>query len=227
MGLDDLPSFMRFRSTDRARAWMIPPVNIGSAAKSAALETPLQTLGKWLEEARSAGAPDPEAMALATVGADGRPSVRFVLCRGIDEQGVRFFTSYESRKGQELARSPLAAVVFHWPVTRHQVRIEGKVTLLSAAESDAYFHSRARGSQLSASVSPQSAPIADLDGLREQKRRLDERLQGGEVPRPASWGGYLLRADSVELWTSGADRLHDRVLYERQGVAWTSRRLAP
>jgi pyridoxamine 5'-phosphate oxidase len=205
---------------------MIPPVNIGSTGTSTAL-TPLETLGAWLEEARAAGALEPEAMALATVGADGRPSVRFVLCRGIDEHWVRFFTSYDSRKGRELSRSPFAAVVFHWPLTRHQVRIEGEVTRLSAAESDTYFHSRARGSQLSASVSPQSAPIADLEGLQLDKRRLDERLKGAEVPRPANWGGYLLRADSVELWTAGEDRLHDRVLHERRGATWTTRRLAP
>jgi pyridoxamine 5'-phosphate oxidase len=188
---------------------------------------PLQTLRTWLDEARAAGALEPDAMALATVGADGRPSVRFVLCRGIDERGVRFFTSYDSRKGHELAGHAVAAVVFHWPATRHQVRIEGDVELLSAAESDAYFNSRARGSQLSASVSPQSAPIPDLDGLREQKRALAERLDGGPVPRPASWGGYLLVASSVELWTSGEDRLHDRVLYERRGEVWIPQRLAP
>jgi pyridoxamine 5'-phosphate oxidase len=189
--------------------------------------TPLQTLRAWLDEERASGAHEPEAMALATVGTDGRPSVRIVLCRGIDEQGLRFFTNYNSRKGRELARSPWASVVFHFPMTKHQVRVEGDITVLSAAESDAYFHSRARGSQLSASVSPQSAPISDLEGLREQKRILSEGLQGAEVPRPSHWGGYLLRASSVELWTSGEDRLHDRVRYERQGSTWTSQRLAP
>ena len=189
--------------------------------------TPLQTLRTWLDEARAAGALEPDAMALATVAADGRPSVRFVLCRGIDERGVRFFTSYDSRKGRELAGHGQAAVVFHWPDTRHQVRIEGEVEILGAAESDAYFRSRARGSQLSASVSPQSAPIGDLDRLREQKRALAERLHGGPVPRPANWGGYLLVARCVELWTSGEDRLHDRVLYERRGEVWIPQRLAP
>jgi pyridoxamine 5'-phosphate oxidase len=189
--------------------------------------TPLETLAGWIEEARAAGVVEPEAMALATVGADLRPSVRFVLCRGIDARGLQFFTNYNSRKGRDLAGRPEAAVVFHWEATRHQVRVEGVVELLGAAESDAYFHSRRRGSQLAASVSPQSAPIDDLDGLREQKRRLDESLRGGEVPRPAHWGGYLLRANVVELWTSGEDRLHDRVQYERQGSLWTPRRLAP
>ncbi len=189
--------------------------------------TPLQTLAAWIEKARAAGVREPEAMALATVGDDGLPSVRFVLCRGIDERGLRFFTNYDSRKGHDLAGRAHASVVFYWEATRHQVRVEGDVERLGAAESDTYFHSRARGSQLAACVSPQSAPIAALDDLREQKRRLEVSLQGREVPRPANWGGYRLRANSVELWTSGEDRLHDRVRYERQGEVWTPLRLAP
>jgi pyridoxamine 5'-phosphate oxidase len=189
--------------------------------------TPLDTLAAWLEEARTAGALEPEAMALATVGDDERPSVRFVLCRGVDSEGISFFTNYDSRKGREIARRPHAAAVFHWGVTGHQVRVEGEVSVLPAAVSDAYFRSRPRGSQLSASVSPQSAPIAGLDDLRDRRRRLDESLRGGEVPRPPNWGGYRLRAGSVELWTSGDDRLHDRVLYVRRGEAWVAERLAP
>jgi pyridoxamine 5'-phosphate oxidase len=179
-----------------------------------------------LDEARAAGIAEPESMALATVNADGRPSVRIVLCRGIDEQGIVFFTSYESRKGRELAGRPHAAAVFHWE-PHHQVRVEGEVALLPEEASDAYFNARARGSQLSASVSPQSAPIESLDDLRERKRRLDESLHGGPVPRPPSWGGYRLRAHSVELWTRGDDRLHDRVRYERRGEVWVPQRLGP
>lgn len=189
--------------------------------------TPLQTLAAWLQEARTAGVAEPDAMALATVGADGRPSVRFVLCRGIDEQGISFFTSYDSRKGRELAGRPQAAAVFHWAATRHQVRVEGDVTVLSAAASDAYFHSRARGSQLSGSVSPQSAPIESLEDLRQRRRKLEESLGGGEVPRPPNWGGYRIHAGAVELWTGGDDRLHDRVRYERHGDVWVPQRLAP
>jgi len=189
--------------------------------------TPLETLAAWMEQARAAGTREPEAMALATVGAGGRPSVRFVLCRGVDDEGVVFFTSYDSRKGRELATFPHAAAVFYWETTRRQLRIEGDVSVLPAAASDAYFRTRARGSQLSASVSPQSAPIDSLDDLRERRRRLDESLDGGPVPRPASWGGYRLRAGSVELWTSGEDRLHDRIRYERRGDVWVPQRLAP
>jgi len=192
-----------------------------------AAPTPLRTLARWIEEARAAGALEPEAMALATVGPDGRPSARFVLCRGVDDDEIRFFTSYDSRKGRELAGRPHAAAVFHWEATRRQVRVEGDVAILSAEASDAYFHSRPRGSQLSASVSPQSAPIESLDELRDGRRRLDESLRGGEVPRPPGWGGYRLVASTVELWTSGDDRLHDRVRYERRGDVWVPLRLAP
>lgn len=195
---------------------------------------PLQTLALWLEEARAAGAPEPEAMALATVGQDRRPSVRFVLCRGIDDEGLSFFTSYDSRKGRELAGCAHAAAVFHWPLLRRQVRVEGDVTTLPAAASDAYFRSRPRGSQLSASVSPQSAPIESLELLRAEKQKLEESLRGAEVPRPARWGGYRLQVMRVELWISGDDRLHDRVLFERRqskggvpGPGWVLQRLAP
>jgi pyridoxamine 5'-phosphate oxidase len=189
---------------------------------------PLRTLALWLDEARAAGAPEPEAMALATVGPDGRPSVRFVLCRGIDDDGLSFFTSYDSRKGRELSACAHAAVAFHWTLLHRQVRVEGDVTLLTAAESDAYFRSRPRGSQLSASVSPQSAPIESLERLREDRQRLEASLRGAEVPRPTRWGGYRLRATRVELWISGEDRLHDRVHFEKEfGSGWVLQRLAP
>ncbi len=190
---------------------------------------PLQTLALWLDEARAAGAPEPEAMALATVGPDGRPSVRVVLCRGLGDDGLSFFTNYDSRKGRELAGCAHAAAAFHWPLLRRQVRVEGGVTMLSAADSDAYFRSRPRGSQLSAAVSPQSAPIESLERLREEKRRLEASLGGAAVPRPPRWGGYLLQAIRVELWTNGEDRLHERLLFERAapGSHWVLQRLAP
>ncbi len=190
---------------------------------------PLQTLALWLDEARAAGAPEPEAMALATVGPDGRPSVRIVLCRGLGDDGLSFFTNYDSRKGRELAGCAHAAAAFHWPLLRRQVRVEGHVTMLSAADSDAYFRSRPRCSQLSAAVSPQSAPIESLERLHEEKRRLEASLGGAEVPRPPRWGGYLLQAVRVELWTNGEDRLHERLLFERAGPGshWVLQRLAP
>jgi pyridoxamine 5'-phosphate oxidase len=188
--------------------------------------SPLDTLAAWLEEARAKGVLEPDAMALATC-AGGMPSVRMVLCRGIDAAGVRFFTSYESRKASEIDANPHAAVVFHWAALGRQVRVEGTVSRLSPAESDAYFGSRPRGSQLSAAVSPQSRPIASLEALREKQRALEAELSGRPVPRPASWGGYRITATRVELWTSGADRMHERLVFERTGDAWQKSLLGP
>ena len=189
--------------------------------------TPLETLAAWLAEAERAGVGEPSAMALATVSAAGAPSVRFVLCRGIDARGVRFFTDYGSRKAEELEATGRAAAAFHWAALERQVRVEGRIVRATGKESDAYFHSRARGSQLAASVSPQSRPIESVEALREQSRALEARLAGGIVPRPARWGGYWLLADSVELWRAGADRLHDRVRYDREGGVWVGTRLGP
>lgn len=189
--------------------------------------SPLATLASWIVEAEAKGVPDPVAMALATVGPGGVPSVRFVLCRGIDETGVRFYTNYESRKGQELAQNTCAAAVFHWAALERQVRIEGRAERLSAEENDAYFSSRPRGSQIASAVSPQSRPITAIEDLYARCADLEASLAGAPVPRPAHWGGYLLRATSVELWRGGVDRLHDRLLYARRGELWEQTRLAP
>jgi pyridoxamine 5'-phosphate oxidase len=189
--------------------------------------SPLSTLASWIAEAEAKGVLEPVAMALATVGAGGVPSVRFVLCRGIDEAGVRFFTNYDSRKGRELAQNPGAAAVFHWAALQRQVRIEGRIERLSDEDSDAYFSSRPRGSQIASAVSPQSRPITALEDLYARCADLEARLAGAPIPRPPHWGGYLLRATSVELWQGGVDRLHDRILYERRGDLWSSTRLAP
>jgi pyridoxamine 5'-phosphate oxidase len=188
--------------------------------------SPLDRVAAWVEEARAKGVLEPDAMALATAR-DGAPSVRFVLCRGIDATGIRFFTSYESRKAGELENNPRAAVVFHWAALGKQVRIEGTVSRLAAAESDAYFAGRPRGSQLAASVSPQSRVIASLEELRGKQAALAAELGDRPVPRPASWGGYRLTASRVELWTSGADRMHERLVYERAGEGWKESKLAP
>jgi pyridoxamine 5'-phosphate oxidase len=190
--------------------------------------TPLETLAGWIEEARERGALEPEAMALATATPAGAPSVRIVLCRGIDTRGLRFFTNYESRKGGDLDRNPQAAVAFHWQVLGRQARVEGPVERLSAAESDAYFHARPRGHQLSAWASAQSRPIASLEELRRRMAELTAQHAEREVPRPSYWGGYLLRPTTVELWAEGPERLHDRVQYrlDEEGI-WTAQRLAP
>jgi pyridoxamine 5'-phosphate oxidase len=190
--------------------------------------TPLETLAAWIEEARERGATEPESMALATSTLAGAPSVRIVLCRGIDARGLRFYTNYESRKGVELDRNPHAATAFHWPVLGRQTRVEGDVERLSAAESDAYFDARPRGHQLSAWASAQSRPLANQDELRRRMEELSLQYPVGRpVPRPPYWGGFLLRAVAVELWAEGTDRLHDRVRYELRESAWSAQRLSP
>ena len=190
--------------------------------------TPLERAAAWLEEARRAQPEkEPDAMALATVGAEGAPSVRFVLCRGIDKRGLRFFTNYESRKSLELAANARAAVVFHWHSLGRQLRLEGAVERLPPAESDAYFAGRPRGHQLSALASPQSRPIGGLDELRQRVTELDRQYAGRDVPRPASWGGYRLVPTVVELWTRGADRMHERIRFELRGGQWHEARLGP
>jgi pyridoxamine 5'-phosphate oxidase len=188
--------------------------------------TPLDRAAEWLAEAQRAALPDPEAMALATATADGAPSVRTVLCRGIDARGLRFFTNYESRKAAELDSNPRAAVVFHWPGLARQLRAEGRIERLPGAESDEYFAGRPRGHRLSALASPQSRPIASLDELRARVERLEREL-GEDVPRPAFWGGYRLVPHAVEFWVQGAHRLHDRLRFELKDGVWREERLAP
>jgi len=188
---------------------------------------PLDTVAEWLEEARRGGMPEPEAMALATATSTGAPSVRIVLCRGLDARGLRFFTNYESRKGRELDANPAAAATFHWPVLDRQARIEGRAERLPAADSDAYFDHRPRGHQISAWASAQSRSLSTLEALKQKAAEIATEYEGRGVPRPPYWGGYLLRPSAVELWTKGPDRLHDRIRYERIAAGWTSVRLAP
>ncbi len=190
--------------------------------------TPIERAAAWIEEARRAE-PDrePEAMALATVGAEGAPSVRYVLCRGIDARGLRFFTNYESRKAAELAANARAAAVFYWHPLGRQLRIEGTVERLSPSESDLYFAGRPRGHQLSAVASPQSRAIADLEEVRLRASELDRKHANREVPRPAFWGGYRLVPTTIELWQRGADRLHDRLRFDLRHGQWRETRLAP
>jgi pyridoxamine 5'-phosphate oxidase len=188
---------------------------------------PLEGLASWIDEARRAAVPEPYAMTLATVDAQGAPSARIVLARGVDSEGVRFFTNYRSKKGRDLAANARVALVFHWADLGRQVRVEGAAEKLTANESDVYFGSRPRGSQLSASVSPQSDPIPDLEVLRERQRALDAELSGLPVPRPPHWGGYRVRPSAIEFWLQGADRMHSRRRFERVGSEWTSTNLAP
>lgn len=189
---------------------------------------PLVTLASWLAEARAAELFEPEAAALATSTRDGRPSVRMVLVRGIDEGDLRFYTNHESRKGSELSENPRAALVFHWgrPL-RRQARAEGKVERLSDQESGTYFETRARESRLGAWASPQSRPLADRAELDALLAMAEERFRVEPVPLPPFWGGYLLVAEAIELWQNRPNRLHDRARYERSRDRWTCVRLAP
>ena len=190
------------------------------------MSDPLDQVHAWYELARAEGVAEPEAAALATAAPDGRPSVRMVLLRGIDRDGVRFYTNRESRKGRELAENPWGAIAIHWYALQRQIRLEGPVEPLSDEESDAYFASRTYGSRLSAWASLQSTVLPDYETLEQRVVEFGARYPD-EVPRPAYWGGYLLRPDAVEFWQGRPNRLHDRILHVRAGDGWQSERLAP
>ena len=189
-------------------------------------DDPLLRVRDWIAEATSAGVPEPDAAALSTASPDGRPSVRFVLVRGVDERGLRFFTNYGSRKGRELDGNPVAALALWWPAIDRQLRAEGPVERLGAEESDAYFASRARGSRLGAWASQQGSVIPGRDVLDDRLAELGEEYSD-EVPRPEFWGGYLLRPRAVEFWEGRPNRLHDRIHFLREGDGWRSERLSP
>jgi pyridoxamine 5'-phosphate oxidase len=189
---------------------------------------PLALVRDWYEEALAAGLAEPNAMALATASEDGAPSVRFLLLKGIEDDGVRFFTNYESRKGRELAANPRAALALYWHPLYRQVRMEGPVERLPAEDSDAYFASRAHGSRIGAWASPQGRPIPDRAWLEARVEEFGARYPGDDVPRPSHWGGYLLRPTAVELWQGRPNRLHDRRHFLLGGDGtWTEERLAP
>jgi len=189
---------------------------------------PFRQFAAWFDEARAASSIEPNAMALATVGADGRPSLRMVLLKGADERGFVFYTNYESRKGRELADTPWAALTFFWPEMERQIRIEGRVEPVSAEESDAYFHSRPVGSQLSASASHQSEVIAGREELEQRVAALSAQYQDQEIPRPENWGGFRVIPDAIEFWQGRANRLHDRLRYRLLASGdWQIERLSP
>jgi len=170
---------------------------------------------------------DTAPVLLATADGTGRPSARMVLLRGADVRGFVFFTNYNSRKGRELTDNPQAALCFYWPSLDEQIRIEGRVERASPDESDAYFGSRPRGSQLGAWASDQSMVLPSRETLEEKYREIERRFEGQAVPRPPFWGGYRLTPARIEFWYGRPDRLHDRVIYVRDGSAWRIERLYP
>jgi pyridoxamine 5'-phosphate oxidase len=187
---------------------------------------PLREFASWYAQATDA-VPAPEAVVLATATAAGVPAARMVLMKGFDQRGFVFYTNYFSRKGQEIAQNPRAAMLFHWPPLGRQVRIEGAVHRIDAAESDAYFATRPPGSRLSAAASPQSRPVESRAVLEDAVAELAGRHPDGKVRRPKEWGGLRLVPSTYEFWQRGDDRLHDRFRYRRAGEEWVVERLGP
>jgi pyridoxamine 5'-phosphate oxidase len=192
-----------------------------------ALADPIEQFQRWFDDARRAEVHEPNAMTLATVDAAGQPAARIVLLKGVDQRGLAFFTNRESRKADHIGANPKAALVFWWGPLERQVRFEGTIEDVDAAEADAYFQSRPKGSQLAAWASAQSRVIADRAELEAAERHHRERFGEGDVPRPPFWGGYRLAPARVEFWHGRRSRLHDRLRYTQAGDGWRIERLAP
>ncbi|MBV8067899.1 MAG: pyridoxamine 5'-phosphate oxidase [Candidatus Eremiobacteraeota bacterium] len=188
---------------------------------------PISLLAQWIDDAGGSEAVEAIAMCLATADEHGRPSARIVLLRGLDVRGLRFFTSYESRKGRELAENPQAAAVLYWPQLHRQVRVEGDVVPLPENESDEYFSERPRGHRIAAWASEQSRVLESYAVLEDRFAHFDARFEGEDVPRPHSWGGYLLTPSRIEFWQGRPNRMHERIEYTRVGNGWQTARLQP
>lgn len=188
---------------------------------------PIEQFRRWFDEALNTNLHEPNAMTLATVTREGKPSARIVLLKGYDERGFVFYTNYEGRKARELEENPSTALLFYWGELERQVRVEGRASRIPEKESDAYFASRPRGSQLGAWVSEQSRIIADRGELEEKLRSLEAEHEGREVPRPPFWGGYRVEPEAIEFWQGRENRLHDRLVYRRKNGGWRIERLQP
>jgi pyridoxamine 5'-phosphate oxidase len=201
-------------------------MNFSERFEAEEVADPIALFRRWLDDATQTEPNDPNAMSLATATASGRPSVRMVLMKRIDERGFAFYTNVESQKGRELLENPHAALCFHWKSRRRQIRVEGFVEELSSEDAEAYFHSRSRKSQIGALASQQSRPLASREAL-EQRAAECEQQYPGEIPRPSYWRGFVVVPARIEFWEDGAHRLHNRVVFVRSGDAWRKTRLFP
>ncbi len=188
---------------------------------------PIAFFSKWFKEAESARITEINAMTLATADAQNRPHARIVLLKGLDERGFVFFTNYDSAKGQHIAENPNVSLLFFWKELERQVRIDGRIEKVPAEESDIYFHSRPEGSRLGAWASPQSREIPHRNILELNYSKYEAEFSGIQIPRPAHWGGYIVIPERIEFWQGRSSRMHDRILFKRNGSSWHRSRLAP
>jgi pyridoxamine-phosphate oxidase len=198
-----------------------------SLDESHILPDPFMQFESWLSEAIYAELYEPTAMILSTASMKGKPTSRVVLLKGLTNEGLTFFTNYESKKGKEIQENPFGSLIFFWPELERQVRIEGKIEKISKEESVKYFQSRPRGSQLGALASPQSSMIKSREELENKMRELENKYNGKDIPKPENWGGYILKPDYFEFWQGRPDRLHDRIVFEKKNGNWKIGRLAP
>jgi pyridoxamine 5'-phosphate oxidase len=210
----------------RARIYSLKGLFLG-LHESSVDRDPVAQFRTWYGHARRTGLPLPDSFTLATVTPDGKPDARMLLLKCVDENGFVFYTNYESRKGGEIAKSPHAVMVFHWNQLFRQVRIEGWLEKVTTEESEAYFHSRLRGSQIGAWASLQSSTIADREELEKKVAEYESKFKGQAVPLPPFWGGFRLIPQRIEFWQGRPSRLHDRLLFVREGKSWKMSRLSP